>query len=325
VRLPVSDGSSGGLAAFDGKFVVDETGFQLVDESSAALEEAFESFLQLLDYVRDVGHHAERWSELWATESASGRSLSDLLFLNSNIDTDLRRLLAGRLDKLPEWDRYGLSPNADLTCGDVEVTLAPSVGLAATAVTNGRNVGCLTTTQGLGPGLVRVIPSGAQGANVYFLRAPSEGPGFWRYGVEVEDSTVADVEAIAPLAFPRLRFSTRTWGHVDKFEGAFRDLRPTLIGHLSGLNDHAPEIWREAKVASEISALLAGRARITCSLESPNTHKNKGAMSQRTIDFEGKSVVCEWHTKLEPHRNRIHFAVEEDQVFVGLFVAHLDT
>ena len=50
-------------------------------------------------------------------------------------------------------------------------------------------------------------------------------------------------------------------------------------------------------------------------------------MKQRDAVFEGKTYRCEWHSKIEPHRNRIHFFPPPvgSEIVVGLFVDHLDT
>ncbi|MQY29478.1 hypothetical protein [Nocardia aurantia] len=66
-------------------------------------------------------------------------------------------------------------------------------------------------------------------------------------------------------------------------------------------------------------------AEVVCSPESANTHANRAAMRRRTVRFGDRSIVCEWHAKLEPTRNRVHFAIEEDRVYIGLFVDHLPT
>jgi hypothetical protein len=47
----------------------------------------------------------------------------------------------------------------------------------------------------------------------------------------------------------------------------------------------------------------------------------------RDIEFGGEIHRCEWHAKLEPQRNRIHFALPcaglGDRVLIGMFVEHL--
>jgi hypothetical protein len=49
------------------------------------------------------------------------------------------------------------------------------------------------------------------------------------------------------------------------------------------------------------------------------------------VVVQGTSVFCEWHIKLRPHMDRVHFAYEEKyktvvdgRIIVGIFVDHLD-
>jgi hypothetical protein len=44
------------------------------------------------------------------------------------------------------------------------------------------------------------------------------------------------------------------------------------------------------------------------------------------VEHHGRILRCEWHSKLRPEKNRIHFAKLNDQtVFIGIFVKHLPT
>ena len=52
-------------------------------------------------------------------------------------------------------------------------------------------------------------------------------------------------------------------------------------------------------------------------------------MRLRDVEYGGEVYRCEWHSKLEPHRNRIHFHViggkGEPEVLIGIFHEHLAT
>jgi len=115
------------------------------------------------------------------------------------------------------------------------------------------------------------------------------------------------------------------WGQIGKMKGNFRELRPQLMRDLSGLSDHASEVWSTCVEPTVIASEMASRAGVDCSRDSPQTHKNKAAMTERRVNFGEAQVVCEWHTKLERHQNRIHFAVKEGVVYVGVFAEHLTT
>ena len=52
-------------------------------------------------------------------------------------------------------------------------------------------------------------------------------------------------------------------------------------------------------------------------------------MAYRDVEFRGKTYRCEWHSKLEEHRNRIHFDVGDSttggRILIGIFHRHLPT
>jgi hypothetical protein len=64
------------------------------------------------------------------------------------------------------------------------------------------------------------------------------------------------------------------------------------------------------------------------SRESVKTHSNNSAMRLRDVEFNGDKITCEWHTKLRPEIDRIHFAFGGscgDKILIGIFVDHLPT
>ena|SRR3989442_892835 len=72
-----------------------------------------------------------------------------------------------------------------------------------------------------------------------------------------------------------------------------------------------------------------GRYRVDLSPESPGTRASAKLMTERNVEYQGVTYRCEWHIKLERHRNRIHFALPDGtlsgKILVGLFVDHLKT
>lgn len=309
----------------DMRFVVDESGFEFSDETPGRLEATLLRFLDLLDYAKSTGAEIGKWSQIWSIEGRSGRRLADLLYASAEVDRDIRLLTGGRLDKLGCWDELDLNPPLDVLVAGHSVGLAPGIALCAIAHSRGRGVALLTTDQSGRRGSLEVSVSSFAPAMVHFLLEPIDGPKFWRSTVEVEDMDAEGLAAICPLAFPRLRFGDGTWRRVDRFDGSFRDLRNKLLGDLAGLDDYALDVWRQFAEPARIAAEMASRGAVNCSRDSPQTHRNAAAMAERDVTFEGRTVRCEWHTKLEAHRNRIHFAVLDDCILIGIFAAHLTT
>lgn len=147
----------------------------------------------------------------------------------------------------------------------------------------------------------------------------------WRRGYLIEHSS--DVGSIAGLAskmFPSLTFHPQAWDRLSSLVGADQENTPKLIHSLGVLNDHAGRIWSDYMTREERQRAMASLG-VTCSPDSPKTHQNKKAMKERNFQFNGIAVQCEWHTKLRPDANRIHFNVEGDKVYIGTIVDHLST
>jgi hypothetical protein len=308
----------------DCSFVVDESGFEFQDEGPEALERTLMEFLSLLDYANKTEKGVLRWSEIFFVKSHGGRMLHELLFQLNILDRDVRLLFGHQLDKVPCWDDdHSLQPSFNFAVGQSELSLAPAVGLCVAAQDRNHGMACLTTDQAQRRGSLEVVSQAEQSSRVHFLVEAQDAPAFWRSVVVLEDLDALGLQAISRLAFPRLEFSEMTWPRIDRFEGKFRDVRQQLIRDLSGLNDYAIEIWHEFVDPARIKAEMSARSHVNISRESPNTHQNAKAMAERTVNFRGTDCVCEWHTKLEGHRNRIHFDVRDRYVLVGIFDRHL--
>lgn len=120
---------------------------------------------------------------------------------------------------------------------------------------------------------------------------------------------------------------------VDGMGWRFEDIVERVIKHFSYLNDSAMTDFE--KYCQPIDIIRrAGACGVEISPESPKTHKNAKAMAERDIIIGGEVLCCEWHTKLEPTRGRIHFypwpAQSEkirgkvgEKVIVGIIADHL--
>ena len=123
--------------------------------------------------------------------------------------------------------------------------------------------------------------------------------------------------------FPRLVFAAGL--SFRNFQGAYRTLRPQVVRHLGRINDEFPEVYAEERgMSNQISSRLG----IEVSIEG-NTRGSQSLMRQRDVEFCGQVYRCEWHSKIERHRNRIHFHVidgtPEKKILIGIFHEHLAT
>ncbi len=136
--------------------------------------------------------------------------------------------------------------------------------------------------------------------------------------------TLVDLRDFAQVLFPAVRFAPSAWDRVSTLQGDTHTLTSKLVKHLGVLNDHAAEVWASTPQTDErIQAL--GSYGVDASPESRKTRASKRYMSLRDFVIDGTSRRCEWHTKLDPYRNRVHFAVIDGIPYVGTIEKHLAT
>ncbi|MGW4634527.1 hypothetical protein [Nocardia sp. NPDC004415] len=305
------------------RFVIDEAGFAFDTDDPVELEREFEAYLELLEYARSTPGTVKRSDVLFDIESSSGRTLVDLLG-DARIDRDVRYELHGRLDKIAQYDNE--PPEWEFLVDAQVLPIAPSLGVCLELARAGILLACLTTTSAARRGrrLVRArTDAEADCEAVHFIADATDAPTFWRAIVDADPELLDELTDYAHLPFPNTVFAAGIWSQISRFDGAAIEIRRALIANLGGLDDHATRIWAAESEPIQRIKQMRITADVNCSPESPQTHRNAKAMRQRLVDFAGEQISCEWHAKLEPQRNRIHFAVRGDQLLVGLFVDHL--
>lgn len=243
----------------------------------------------------------------------------------SDVDVDARRRAFLVLSKCPEWEPP--EPNhTDVSIDGRDPVMAFSVGYALGLAQQRHGVACLTFG-GAGRSGLRPVSNAHHEAQLHFFRRAVELPAFWRYLFRFEHVEEKRFFALAALAFPRLEL------HPDlsfgRFEGNYTDLRERVVTILAGLSDHfATEFVRCRGLPRDIQAALSIH-QIDLSPESPKTRASTKLMHQRDVIHNGTTFSCEWHAKLEPHRNRIHFSAPSPElkgkILIGLFIRHLPT
>lgn len=309
-------------------FYVDEQGFAFTDESVAAIEQALDTFLQTINDPGVANFSVSCWSQIWDVQSQSGQPLSEILWSNSEVDPLLRRQVGNMLDRASHWDdeQEFAQLTLETTCDGRTISLSPSIALCRLQRDSGRTVALISTNQSGRRGLVAVsLNTDDELKDMSFIVDPSDVIDFWRAEVEHSDYSVVQISEVSALLFRSLRFADNVWSQFSRFAGEYRTIRRQFMRDLCGLDDHILRIRKAFDEPHRVAIEMRSAAGVDCSPESPLTRANRAAMSQRDVVFEGRTVRCEWHTKLEPHRNRIHFAVYSEFVLIGIFAEHLQT
>lgn len=304
----------------EARFIVDETsvtGRALESndtmEALADLVEEMELIRENADEIAIISGYGIDWDEP-DTSALSSHHARDVW--------ELRGQALRLLDKctiLDEDPSFVVDP-AVLVAGDAR----ESFGLAAAYERRraGAGVGVLLVGECESPlGMSR---EGADLCPVPAVWDRDSGATFYQGVIRDEARNDDDFFAFAPLAFPRTRFVPAL--RFNRFDGTFRDMLPEVVRHL-GILDH--DFINAYRANNGRSDLVAERLRLNISMESPNTRRVARLMRLREVEFDGKPYLCEWHSKIEPHRNRIHLAIAQDDgeevVLVGIFVDHLPT
>lgn len=307
---------SEGQAPHGLRFLVDESGFQ---GAKAPLDAAFELLVDRIEASRihGVGKYSEVWHEL-----VCGRPLFEWLYQPElGVDRVVAEALQIALNRSPNWDEQ-----LDTRGVPLEVTIngvaqtALSVAMAAKSTLAKSATGCISPDEHrVGP--LEVGTDGAQ-VTVHFVGGMFEVLQFFRAVPEIEEVDEETYFAIAAHAFPNIYF-VRERTKFSALDEDFDTVRAKVTLHLGVLNDHARHIFHERQDPRIIETVL-GAYGVSASGESGNTKANASAMREREVLFNGKRVVCEWHTKLRPHIDRIYFnATSAERVIVGVFRKHL--
>lgn len=309
------------------RLVLDDLPWDDSEKSDIEIEEALEQLCDLLRQANDRDEAVAAHNSLHEISRIGNETLEDLIARLGSRDlrVELRRYLS----------RIRTVGDDDLRCFEVEVVaygntafLAPSVVLACQQVAAGYLTGCVTPACARRRGFVSIIlhsnPLHAP-LEVFFVSDSNSHVGLFRQAIVQEHVNITGFAALASFAFPDLVF-------VDGAIDGCRDLsRPfinrihELVKHLSILNDFGADIF-SLKRAYEIERGFAAHG-VIISRETTETIADGHCRRARERIYQGKTLLFEWHTKIEPHIDRIHVhpptEVSLGKVIVGIVSEHL--
>lgn len=185
-------------------------------------------------------------------------------------------------------------------------------------VRTGRHVACI----GLKRSGAYETTSALGSAVVHWISDDATHITFWRSAISSGFASVQALESYAEHAYPDLYFAPGALGRADTFGGGLQASRSELLRYLAVLNDYGiwaftfppPALTPEEPTGPEPTArptnqIIERRFRglnLNMAPENPNVKLNNACREAREITLAGKTFYCEWHGKLEAHRNRIH-------------------
>ena len=304
----------------DARFIVDETS---VTARALERDDMMDALADLVEEMELVRGHAEEiaiisgYGDAWDepdTSALSGDRVGDVWQLRGRA---LR--LLDKCAHLDEDPSFVVEP-AVLVAEEAR----ESYGLAAAYERRRAGAGVGVFVLGACKSPLGVGRPGADACAVPAVWDRDSGGVFYQAVIRDEATNDDDFFAHAALAFPHTRFVPGL--RFNRFDGDFKALLPQVVRHLGILDRDFIGVYRAQNGRSDLVAHHLG---LDISMESPNTRRAPTLMRLREVEFGGKSYVCEWHSKIEPHRNRIHLAIGQDAgddvVLIGIFVDHLPT
>lgn len=317
--------SNAGVAEYP-RVVIDDASFDFRDLQSQEIEGHLDDFNDALSGLRKDEITAWKSPDLEVTSCHDDYDLTGYLMTGpgDQIDPDTRRRFFDVLSKLPEWDASIPGPCLDASISGTAPVMAFSVCCALALRLQNHGAACLVFGSCERRGFVRVTAEiGA--ADLFFFSDPAMLPTFWRHLYTIEDVPESEFRALGKRAFPNLILHESLT--FRKFEGTYQELRHQVVTHLGILNDHFLDTFNKTPgQPDQVAAALVPLGLAGISPASPQDHRNEKLMKQFDVDFNGRRVRCEWHTKIERHRNRIYFAFEDlphSKILVGIFTRHI--
>lgn len=315
------------------RFLLEENGFLRAGVlQSFSLQ--IEVLCELISFLHESKQAVERHSQLEFCEVIVGMSLAEVMYSPelSPLSHDQRIQLMTAINRCTHWDDEPNQVPSDFIVDKIKlVGLTLSCAFKRSLIP--RAICCIGLESKAFPEGWKDVRRVADGAvrPLCFLQRESQLPTMFRRMIIIEDCNPEDFIELCPLAFPHLYCPPVLTQQFAKFETPYSAARQLVVNHLSGLNDFfRTAMERHHGQPDQVAAELKSSAAIVISPESPNTHKNKIAMREREVFVDDKVLVCEWHTKLHPERDRIHFhpghpKVAGGRIVIGLFAHHLTT
>ena len=313
------------------RFVIDETSWRFTGLVPAEFIEALESMLDQLDDVRAEGSSLCYSDELFNTPVWEDKCFYDLYSPECalSIPIEVQERIASTFSGLVKWQEIGSEwpTSFEIQVGNAPVEIALSVAWAHEQTTNApsRPVACVVFPGGRVSGFLPVTVAKKMTA-LWFVVDKNDYCRFFRWLIVSTTKNQTEMKEIAPSAFPLLDFVDGAFDGIKDMRKSYQNLVEVLVHHLGVLSDHGIRIFQGSRqrVAAEFGALG-----VDISDENGNTKADRLARKERTIEIDGIATVFWWHTKLEPHQNRIHLNPERvgngGRLLVGIFCCHLRT
>ena len=312
-------------------FVVDETCWQVAELSAPAYVEHIEEILDTIDDLIEARHSCLYSDELFTIKLVQELTFYDLYDPAAPIpiSREIQQRVAATFGRLKAWQDLESSWPS---CFEVSIEggteeLACSIAWAHARALEGalEAVPCIVHRSRRPQGLIPVRV-GDSAVDIWMISTSSQTQSYFRWLILKATYSPEEMAAFAADAFPELNFVPGAFNGIKSMSKPYRNLTDDIVAHLSVLSDHGKRIfgnnWHYAPAEF-------GSLKVDASDENGNTKNNAVAQRERTCKFRNRNIICWWHTKLQPDRDRIHFCPDQvptgGGIVVGVFSRHLTT
>lgn len=311
------------------RFVIDETSWNFDGLDPDRCVEALERMLDCIDDVQLQGHGCCYSDELFLLPIRDGRSFYDLYHDGSPIPIppNVRERIATAFGRLRVWQDLDTpwpeSFEAAIGGGMPEYAASIAWAHAQTTRNPAQAVACISHPQRRQSGEIEVTVAGTA-ALVWFVLTIRDTERFFRWLIIKTTTRPDQMEALSTFGFRGLDFVKNAFDGIRNMSKPYRELAPAIVKHLAALSDEGARIFMGPwiRVPAEF-----GPFGVNISDENGETKRNGRAKAERTIVVDGEERIFWWHSKLEPHQDRIHICPEKvahrGRVLVGIFCRHL--
>ena len=304
------------------RFVIDENSLMLDRVSAGEREAEVESMIDELQALQEGGERVDILSGWGSTNCLEGEDVANILAHGNVFDRDISSLLLRLLGRCGTWDEDPTTVVDDEVVVDQEPYKSFGIAWARKRVMAGCGMAIVAAPHRFSGGSHTVDQlTQPEPVDVSFVASPVDHPTFYRTLYSVENVPEVEFFQIAVKAFPDLAFAPTL--NFQHFQGSYVHRRPEVVRHLSLINDRFLELYKAEFGSSRNISMRLG---IDVSIEG-HDRKSEALMRHRDVKFRGRIYRCEWHSKVEPHRNRIYFHSGDEwtngRVLIGVFHRHL--
>lgn len=309
------------------RFALDESALVCDHVSPEEAAAAFEVVADNLSAVRGT-NTVWRFVDVYDFPIHGEATIGTLLFGPEPpvvLDRDLRARLQIAIDRCADWNPDVPGADLDVTVGDRSF-FAPTVAFAHERRRDER-IGCIGAVALSGRDRALTVLRRNDERSVDFVGSGQGVLSALRAELAEDRLTADDYFTLARTAFPNLGFAEGLAQQVRRLDGGFEANQSELTRHLAALDDCGLAAFAGFPTPDVTIARMKSAANVEMSPESPQTRRNGAAWAARKIRYRGVDMYCDWHLKLTPQVNRVHFhpprAGVSERFVIGIIHAHL--